>query len=113
LLDSAKPEEVVAEPEARIDKLETYGFALPGNTKLVALWIREKSRKNRFDDYAGVTTGVSISAQAPSKVVGVDLLNGREQDLSFGVSDGRVIVPDLVIRDYPLFVRLEYATEGR
>jgi hypothetical protein len=113
LLDGARPEDIVAEPEARIDKLETYAFALPGNARLVALWIREKSRKNRFDDYAGVTTGVSISAETPSAVIGIDLLNGREQDLRFSASGGRVIVPDLVISDYPLFVRLEYAKEGR
>ncbi len=113
LLDGATRETRVAEPEARIDKLETYGFALPGNAKLVAMWIKEKSRKNRFDDYAGVTTSVSISAEAPSGVVGIDLLNGREQDVSFSVSGGRVIVPGLVIRDYPLFVRLEYANGSR
>ena len=113
LLDGAKPAAIAAEPNARIEKLEKYSFDLPNNATLVALWIREKSRKNRLDDYAGVTTDVSILAQAPSKAVGIDLLNGREQDLRFTVSGNRVIVPDLVIRDYPLFVRLEYAVENR
>jgi hypothetical protein len=113
LLDGAEPAEVVVEADASVQKLEAYSFALPDNAKLIAMWIREKSRKNRFDDYGGVTTSVSISAQSPSGVVGVDLLNGREQDLRFAVSAGRVIVPNLVIRDYPLFVRLEYADESR
>jgi hypothetical protein len=113
LLDGAKPEAITVQTEAAIDKLEAYGFALPGNAKLVAVWIREKSRKNRFDDYAGVTTSVLITAGSPSAVVGVDLLNGREQDLSFSAAGGRVIVSDLVIKDYPLFVRLEYTAEAR
>lgn len=113
LLESAKPEKMHAETEACIDKLEIHSLALPENAKLVAIWIREKSRKNRFDDYVGVTTSVSISAEAPSRVVGIDLLNGREQDLDFTASGGRVVMPGLAIKDYPLFIRLEYAKESR
>jgi hypothetical protein len=111
LLDTAKPENIVVEPKTFVDKLEIHVFGLPGENKLVAAWIREKSRKNRYDDYEGITTDVSISAQKPSKVIGIDLLNGREQDVQFNYSGSRILIPNLVLRDYPLFLRLEYAKE--
>jgi hypothetical protein len=108
LLDGAKPDRVSFGPVAPVEKLEKYSFSQPGGKKLLALWIREKSRKNRFDDYAGVVADVEVFAAGPRRVIGIDLMNGREQELKFAAAGSRFVLPGLVLKDYPLLVRLEY-----
>ena len=61
-----------------------------------------------LDDYQGVKATITISSDAPERIVGIDLLTGREQELAFSVDGDRLIVHDLIVKDYPLLLRLEY-----
>ncbi len=107
LLDGAQVEGLRFQPVTPVDRIEKYGFSLPGGAKLLALWVRERSRKHRFDDYEGIGIDLEISTRQPRRIAGIDLLNGREQDLAFTSENGRIIVPNLVLRDYPLMLRIE------
>jgi hypothetical protein len=40
-------------------------------------------------------------------IVGIDTLNGFEQSLQFHVQNNNIIVPNLIVKDYPLLLRLE------
>ena len=108
LLDGAQPEEVSFEIDTKNDFLQKHDFSLPQGNRLLAVWIAEQSRKKRLDDYQGVKATITISSDAPERIVGSDLLNGREQELAFSVDGDRLIVHDLIVKDYPLLLRLEY-----
>lgn len=107
ILDGAHPDHVPFEPSSPMDKLEKYSFSLPNGGKLLALWIREKSRKHRFEDYEGMTADMRISDAKAARIVGIDLVNGREQELNFSVQGKQLMVPGTVLKDYPVFLRLE------
>ena len=83
-------------------------FRLPDGNGLVAAWVPERSRKKRLDDCEGKVVDLTIETDCPRQVVGIDLLNGREQHLRFERSANGVRLCSLVVRDYPLVVRLEY-----
>ena len=87
---------------------EKHAFRLPDGKRLLAIWVPERSRKARLDDYAGVTVDIAMATDVPRQIVGIDMLNGREQVLRFDNKAGQIIVPDLIVKDYPLLLRLEY-----
>ena len=108
VLDSARAEKVSFEIDSKNELLQQHAFSLPQGNKLLEVWIAEPSRKKRLDNYPGMKATMTISADQPEKIVGIDLLNGREQDLAFTVEGSQLVVPSLVIKDYPLLFRLEY-----
>jgi hypothetical protein len=109
VLDGAEPCTVRVELHARGEEgIEHHAFRLPSGALLVALWVPARSRARRLDDYEGMVTSITLEAAAPERVIGIDLLNGREQELGFRAGAGVVSVGDLVVRDYPLLLRLEH-----
>ena len=101
IMDGAKPAEVsvVFDGEARP---EHYAFDLPDDELMVALWLPGDS----VDKHPGETTTVTLPNVAAKRVAGVDTLNGCTQDLNFIVEDGKTVVAELVIYDYPLVLRV-------
>ena len=87
---------------------EKHVFRLPDGKILLAIWVPERSRKARLDDYAGVTVDIAMATDVPRRIIGIDLLNGREQVLRLDKKADQVFVPDLIVKDYPLLLRLEY-----
>jgi hypothetical protein len=39
-------------------------------------------------------------------VVGIDVLNGPEQEMIFETENGNLVIRDLLVRDYPIILRL-------
>ena len=101
VMDGAKPAEVkvVLGSQTRFDH---YGFMLPDGDLMVALWLPGDA----VDDHPGETTDVSLPGVRAKRVVGIDTLNGYRQDLEFNREDDTTVVPGLVIRDYPLVLRV-------
>ena len=86
---------------------DVYGFGR-GEDVLVGIWLPDPS----VDRHPGVTTDVVIEAAGRGRVVGIDTLNGFEQELRYEKRDGRVVLPDMVVQDYPLILRLEAKREA-
>ena len=40
------------------------------------------------------------------KVIGIDVLNGFEQELIAETENGNLVVRDLLVKDYPIILRL-------
>ena len=101
VMDGAKPAEVkvVLGNQTRFDH---YGFMLPDGDLMVALWLPGDA----VDDHPGETTDVSLPGVRAKRVVGIDTLNGYRQDLEFDREDDTTVVTGLVIRDYPLLLRV-------
>jgi hypothetical protein len=92
----------------------TYTFSLPGDNRLVALWTDGIAAE--FDP--GITTTVTLpgivdhTATLPlpgivdHTVTGIDVLHGFEQQLITSEEDGDLVIRDLLVKDYPIILRL-------
>ena len=87
-----------AEREAGVEK---YAFRYPDGDVLLAVWIRDVGA----DGYPALQATLSVDATA-SEVVGYELLNGQEQALDFAYAGETLEISRLLIRDYPLLIRL-------
>jgi hypothetical protein len=52
-----------------------------------------------------VTADLTLAVTADA-AIGVDASGGFQQDLTISQAGGRLVVEDLVVRDYPIFLRL-------
>jgi hypothetical protein len=80
----------------------SYTFSLPNGDKLVALW----NNGVAVDDDPGVSSVVTIFGYSGWSVKGTDVLNGFEQELIAGNLNGNLVIQDLLIKDYPIIIRL-------
>jgi hypothetical protein len=102
VLENAEPADIPVELSNKSREFDTWAFALPENGLLVGVWLPGAS----VDRHPGVATDVIIPGTGASKVVGIDTLNGTERELRFEQRDGKLVIPDLLVRDYPLMLRL-------
>ena len=103
VLDGTKPADLNVEFSNKDQKFEHYSFELAGGGLMVGAWLPGKS----VDRHSGFTTDVVVGVPKCSEVIGIDTLNGVEQELKFTQNGDRLVVPRLVIRDYPLMLRLQ------
>jgi hypothetical protein len=103
VLDATTPADLNVDFSNKGQKIEHYGFKLTQGDLMVGVWLPGKS----VDKQPGITTDVIVRAPKCSKVVGIDTLNGIEQELAFRQDGDRLIIPGIVIRDYPLMLRLQ------
>jgi parallel beta-helix repeat protein len=82
--------------------IRQYSFSLPNGDKLVTLWIDGKA----VDGYPGIETTVTIPGFSTQRVVGIDVLNGFEQELIMSREEGNLVIENLLIKDYPIILRL-------
>jgi len=107
VLDGTSPADLKAEFSNKDQKFEYYGFRLADGDRMIGIWLSGKS----LDKHPGVITDLTVSVPKCSEVVGVDTLNGVEQELKFEHDGGRAVIPGIVIRDYPLMLRLRAETK--
>ena len=79
----------------------SYTFTLPNGDRLVAVW----SDINIADEDAATSTTLTFPGLSAQQVVGVDILNGFEQELITEVVDGKLVIRNLLIKDYPLVIQ--------
>lgn len=82
--------------------IRSYTFSLPNGDQLIALWIDGEA----VDSYPGINTTVSIPGFSTQKVVGIDVLYGFEQELITSIEDGSTVINNLLVKDYPIILRL-------
>jgi len=99
VLESAKPETIPLEFSNQERKFEVEAFRISDGGVLIAVWLPEEPA----DDSPEVMTDLTLAGLKFSRATGIDALNGTEQQLN--ISGGRL--PGMVIKDYPIFMRLE------
>jgi hypothetical protein len=60
----------------------------------------------QLDGAAGVAAVLTCHDVSAAKVTGIDVLGGFDQELQFERTDQATVIGNLVVRDYPLLVRL-------
>ena len=101
----ATPTSLTVNIESEATDIMSYGFTLPDGDKLFALWTDGVA----VEDDPGVTTTLSFPGLSAQKVVGIDVLNGFEQQLITSEEDGNLVIQGLLVKDYAIFVRFSSA----
>ncbi len=102
LMAGNEPMDLPVIVQADVANVKSYGFALPNEDKLLAIWIDAKA----VDYDPGILSTLVFPGQAGRIAVGIDVLNGFEQQLEATDEGDDLVILDLLIRDYPLIIRL-------
>ena len=106
VLAGATADSIPVEIQCAAPYITHYGFRLPNGDRLFAMW----SDRVAGDTPAGVCADVKLPVVGPCKAIGVDILSGSEQQLITETVGQMLVVPRLLMKDYPVFVRIEAAT---
>jgi hypothetical protein len=82
--------------------VETHTFATTQGERLIALWRRVPAE----DASPGEVCDVVLADTTAQEIEAIDTLNGRVQKLQVRTEGNTVTIPGLVLRDYPLMLRL-------
>jgi hypothetical protein len=102
LMAGAKPSAVSMSIQSTVTNTRSYSFSLPDGSQLVALWTDGVA----VDDDPGVKATVILRGVSAQKVMGIDVLNGFEQPIVVSSEGSNLVISDLLIKDYPIFLRL-------
>jgi len=80
-----------------------YAFNLPDGDKLVALWTNDEA----VEEDPGLSTTLTFPQTSAEKATGIDVFSGLEQDLITENENGNLVIRDLLVKDYPIFIRFE------
>jgi hypothetical protein len=102
VMAGASPEILTVEIESSATNIRSYGFTLPNGDTLYALWTDAAA----VDDDPVVNTTLTFPGLSASTVTGIDVLDGFEQELIFETGNGDLVIRNLLVKDYPIIVRL-------
>jgi hypothetical protein len=83
-------------------------FRYPNGDRMLAIWTDGVAQ----DEDPGVPATITFQGLAAASVTGVDVLHGFEQELVFEVDGEDTVVRDLLVKDYPILIRLSDMTFG-
>lgn len=102
IMAGAKTTSIPIELETDAKEVVSYTFALPGGDILVALW-RDGAAS---EDDSGVEATLVLPGLTSQHVIGIDALNGFEQQLATSNENGNLAISNLLIKDYPIIIRI-------
>lgn len=80
----------------------SYSFFLPDGDKLITIW----NDGVAVDYDPGIPSVVTIYDYTGWKATGIDILNGFEQELITSNENNNLVIRSLMIKDYPIIIRL-------
>lgn len=88
--------------ESEATNIEYYSFSLSNGDRLLALWTDGVA----IDDDPGIEATVTLPGFSAKKITGIDVLHGFEQELIAGIENRNLIIRNLLVKDYPIILRL-------
>ena len=88
--------------QSTITNTVSYTFSMPKENYLIALW----DDSIAVDIDPGTPTTLTIPRFSDHEVTGIDVLHGFQQQLITSEEDGELVIRDLLVKDYPIFLRL-------
>ena len=101
VMAGASPITVPVEIESEATNIASYGFSLPNGETLFALWNDDAA----VDDDPGLSSILTFPGLSAQKVLAIDVLHGYEQELVTEMENGNLVIHNLLVMDYPLFLR--------
>jgi hypothetical protein len=108
LLAGAQPLDLPVHVASGAQHLRQYSFALPDGSHLVALWTNWLP----VEHDPGVAATVTIdglggrAGEAIDLMAGSTYMPGSTQQLITSTSNGALVIKDLLVKDYPTFIRI-------
>ncbi len=100
--DGAEPAPLDVQIQTEASDVMSYGFSLPDGDRLFALWTNGIAA----DNDPGVPATLTFSGFRATGAVGIDVLDGFQQELVAQHADRGLVIEGLLVKDYPIFVRL-------
>lgn len=104
ILAGATPGRVRATISTKAKLIRSYGFIRPKGELLLALWTDGLPRKRQPGP--GTPATLTFAGQAGHRATVLDPLRRRQQTLVTTNRKGSLVIRGLLVRDYPIFVRL-------
>jgi hypothetical protein len=102
LLAGAQPTNLGVHVATKATHLRQYSFALADGSRLVALWTDWLP----VEQDPGLAATVTIGGLGGSTAVAIDVMSGNSQRLLTSASGGALAIKDLLVKDYPTFIRI-------
>jgi hypothetical protein len=102
VMAGAAPINLPREIQSEVADIMSYSFSLSNGDKLLVLWTDGVA----VVDDPGIEATVTLASFSAQKVVGIDVLNGFEQELITGNQNGTLVIEKLLVKDYPIILRL-------
>jgi len=101
IMAGAEPVSLPVDIQSEATNIKTLAFSLLNDDKLLALWADGVA----VDNDPGIEATLTLPGFSAQKVVGIDVLNGFEQQLITSIEDGNLVIQNLLVRDYPIILR--------
>jgi hypothetical protein len=102
IMAGAEPVSFPIEIQSEATNIENYTFSLPDESYLIALWTDSVA----VDSDPGVESNIILQDFSAQKVIGMDVLNGFEQQIVTNIEDGNLVIKNLLVKDYPIILHL-------
>jgi hypothetical protein len=102
LMAGANPYNIPIEIQSGATNIKSYSFTLPNGDRMVALWTDGVA----VDEDPGISSTLTLPGFAGWNATGIDVLNSFEQKLITSNENGNLVIRDLLIKDYPIIIRL-------
>lgn len=84
-------------------------FRYPNGDRMLAVWTDGIAQ----DVDPGIPATITFPGLTAETVTGIDVLHGFEQELVFETAGDNTIIRDLLVKDYPILIRLSDVTMGQ
>jgi hypothetical protein len=101
IMAEVKTTNFLVEIDTEAKNIVSYTFSLSNGDYLVAFWADDTAS----DDSSGVSATLTLPGLTAQQVLGMDVLNGFEQQLVTSEENGNLVVRNLLIKDYPIIIR--------
>jgi hypothetical protein len=102
VLDGAEPANLNVRIESQAEDVMSYGFSLPDGDRMLAVWTNGIA----VNHDPGVAATLIFSGSPATGALGIDVLGGFQQQLITEQEGGSLVISGLLVKDYPIFVRL-------
>jgi len=102
VLAGAQPADLGILVRGDVADLQSYTFTYPDGDRLVAMWTNGPPSENE----PGIPVTVVLPGLGFERVIGIDVLGGFTQELSAFLEENDLVIPRLVVRDYPIVLRI-------
>ena len=102
LMSGSQPASIPVTITSEAANIASYGFTLSGGDRLFALWTDGVA----VDDDPGIPATLTFPGVSDTTITGIDVLEGYKQELVASEEDGNLVIRDLLVKDYPIILRL-------
>jgi hypothetical protein len=97
-----KPFDLPVEIQTTATLVRSYGFVMPHGENILAVW----NDAAALDINPGIPTTIIIPGFSGWTATGIDILNGFEQEFITTDENGKLVISNFLLKDYPIIIRL-------